>query len=93
MVSTPFPEDDLTPQQLIARATGAGLALATASLAAQDMGEHRANAYANATRLAEVAIQAAQALLQQPSAEVQSQLVELTGELAARVAALEHGHE
>lgn len=92
-MSTPYPEDALTPQQLIARATGAGLALATASLAAEDMSEHRAAAYANATRLAEVAIQAAQTLLQEPSAQVQAQLVELSHELAERVSALEARHE
>lgn len=93
LVSTPYPEDDLTPQQLVARATGAGLALATGALATEEMGEHRAKAYERACGLAEVAIQAAAALLQQPEAQVQQQLVELSHELAERVSALEAGHE
>ena len=83
------PEDDLSPQQLITRATVAGLMLSTASMTAENIDQHRAAAYASATRLAEVAIQTAGALLQQPAGEVQQQLVDLTGELAARVAALE----
>lgn len=88
-----FPEDDLTPQQLIGRAAVAGLMLSTAALTTEAMDGHRASAYANATHLAEVAIKAAQALLEQPSAQVQAQLVELSGELATRVAALEASRE
>ncbi len=82
-------QDALPQSELLARAVEASLTLATGALAAEAMDAHRAGAYQHATELAKAALQAAQALAQPAESPVVAQLVELTADLAGRVAELE----